>query len=106
MLLQIADFFVSFCFNLGFNSFLIFVSFHLVLLFFKRRGSILVFLFILERSYLTIKLTKYIPTQEAIKTQSHRKNRKTLFQIWLEKEMEKNTKLDFYRSLERILGKF
>ena len=45
MLLQIADFFVSFCFNLGFNSFLIFVSFHLVLLFFKRRGSILVFLF-------------------------------------------------------------
>ena len=97
MLLQIADFFVSFCFNLGFNSFLIFVSFHLVLLFFKRRGSILVFLFILERSYLTIKLTKYIPTQEAIKT---------LFQIWLEKEMEKNTKLDFYRSLERILGKF
>ena len=54
-------------------------------------------LFILERFYLTIKLTKYIPTQEAIKT---------LFQIWLEKEMEKNTKLDFYRSLERILGKF
>ena len=46
MWLQIADFFVSFCFNLlGFNSFLIFVMFHLVLLFFKRRGSILVFLF-------------------------------------------------------------